>query len=282
MDETWRLMQDRLAWVASRQIAFVAGATRWGTAMVERALDAHPEVACKGEGRIVDALLPLIGQAVGHYQRRVAEAARDNRAAGLPADAPTLDGNDATHLARVALGLVLARYADNRSVKCIVERTPDQVMAFAELDRLVPGARFIHVVRDGRDEAVAAWDRNLGTKGESFSARYPAFAPFAEVFARNWAGAISQARVFGRAHADRFLEIKCEHLVDRPTPTISKLCRFLGVDWRDSRLGPCVEAAAPLAAEGAAGLWRERFDDQALTAFRRQAGEVLKLFEYGD
>ena len=282
LDEAWRLMQERLAWVATRQVAFVAGATRWGTAMVERALDAHPEIACKGEGRIVDALLPLIGQAVGHYQRRVAEAAQDSQAAGLPANAPTLDANDATHLARVAFGLMLARYAGTKAVKCIVERTPDQVMALEDLTRLVPSARFIHVVRDGRDEAVAAWTHNLKTKGAVFAQRYPAFAPFAETFARDWAGAIAAARVFGRAHANRFLEIKCEHLIDRPTPTISKMCRFLGVDWRENRLGPCVEAAAQLAADDAAGSWRERFDDAALIAFRRQAGEALKLFDYGD
>ncbi len=282
MDEAWRIMQERLAWVASRQVAFVAGATRWGTVMVERALDAHPEIACKGEGRIVDALLPLVGQAVGHYQRRVAETAQDNAAAGLPADAPVLDANDAMHLARVAFGLLLARYAGTKAAKCLVERTPDQVMAFDELERLAPGARFIHVVRDGRDEAVAAWDHNVRTGNEAFAQRYPAFAPFAEAFARNWAEAITRARAFGRAHAERFLEIKCEHLIDRPTPTISKMCRFLGVDWRENRLGACVEAASQFAADAAVGSWRERFDDAALTAFRRQAGEALKLFDYGD
>ncbi len=275
-------MQERLAWVATRQIAFVAGATRWGTATVQRALDAHPEIACKGEGRIADALLPLVGQAVGHYQRRVAEAAGDNAAAGLPADAPTLDANDATHLARAALGLLLARYAGTKSVKCIVERTPGEITAFGDLARLVPAARFIHVVRDGRDEAAAAWDHNIKTMGPAFTQRYPAFAPFAEGFARDWAGAIAAARSFGRAHADRFLEIRCEHLIDRPTPTVSKMCRFLGVDWRENRLGACVEAAAQLAADGAAGSWRERFDAAALAAFRRQAGEALKLFDYGD
>jgi len=282
VDETWRLMQERLAWVASRRIAFVGGATRWGTVMVERALDAHPDIACKGEGRVVDALLPLIGQAVGHYQRRVAEAAAENHAAGLPADAPGLDGGDAVHLVRVAFGLMLSHYAGTKAVQCIVERTPDHALAFDELDRLFPGARFIHVVRDGRDEAAAAWTHNVKTQGAAFSARYPSFAAFAEVFARNWADAIAAARAFGRGHSDRFLEIKCEHLLDRPTSTISRICRFLGVDWLESRLGASVEAASQLAAEGAAGPWRERFDEPAIQAFRRQAGEVLRLFEYED
>jgi hypothetical protein len=280
VDEAWRIMQQRLEWVFSRRIAFIVGATRWGTVVVERALDAHPEVAAKGEGRIAEALLPLIGQAIGHYRRRLAEAKAETERAGLPFSAAQLDATDGMHLARVAFGLALARYTEDKAAKCLVERTPEQVLALPELERLVPGAFFVHVVRDGRDEAVAAWDHNLKTKGETFAARHRTFAGFAETFARSWTNAVATARAFGREHPDRFLEVKCEHMLDRPTPTLSRLCRFLGVDWRESRLASCVEAAAQLAPEGAAGLWRERFDDAAVAAFRRHAGEMLKLFDY--
>lgn len=280
MDEAWRIMQQRLEWVFSRRIAFVVGATRWGTAVVERALDAHPEIAAKGEGRIAEALLPLMGQAVGHYRRRLAEAKAEAERAGLPFSAAGLDATDGMHLARVAFGLALARYAGDKAAKCLVERTPEHVLAMPELERLVPGALFVHVVRDGRDEATAAWDHNLKTKGEAFAARHPTFAGFAETFARSWTNAVAKARAFGREHSDRFLEVKCEHMLDRPTPTLSRLCRFLGVDWRESQIAPCVEAATQLGPEGAAGLWRERFDEAASAAFRRHAGEMLKLFDY--
>ena len=280
MDEAWRIMQQRLEWVFSRRIAFIVGATRWGTVVVERALDAHPEIAAKGEGRVAEALLPLIGQAVGHYRRRLAEARAGAEQTGLPFSAAELDATDGMHLARTAFGLALARYAEDKPVKCLIERTPEHVLAMPELERLVPGVLFVHVVRDGRDEAVAAWDHNLKTKGEAFAARHPTFAGFAETFARSWTHAVASARAFGREHPDRFLEVKCEHMLDRPTPALSRLCRFLGVDWRESRLGPCVEAATGLVAEGASGLWRERFDEAASAAFRRQAGEMLKLFDY--
>ncbi len=69
-------------------------------------------------------------------------------------------------------------------------------------------------------------------------------------------------------------------MLDRPTPTLSRICRFLGADWRESRIAPCLEAASQIAPEGLAGLWRERFDEPGLAAFRRQAGEILKMFDY--
>jgi hypothetical protein len=273
-------MQQRLEWVFSRRIAFLFGATRWGTAAIERALDAHPEIAAKGESRVVETLLPLMGQAVGLYRRRLDEARGEAERADLPFTAASLDAADGMHLARVAFGLALARYAGDKPAKCLVERTPEHVLALPELERLVPGAFFVHVVRDGRDEAVAVWEHELRTKGDAFARRHPDFAGFAESFARAWSGAVATARAFGRARPDRFLEIKSERMLDRPTPTLSKICRFLGADWRESRVAPSVEAAAQLAPDGAAGLWRERFDERALTAFRRQAGEMLKLFDY--
>lgn len=282
MDDAWRTMQQRLDWVFSRRIAFVAGATRWGTALVERALDAHPEIAAKGEGRIAETIVPLMGQAVGLYRRRLEEAKAECERAGLPFTAPALDAGDGLHLARVAFGLALARYAGSKPVKCLVERTPEHAFALAELESLAPGAYYVHVVRDGRDEAVAAWDHGLKTEGNAFARRHRSFAEFAETFAGRWTGAMAAARAFGRAHLDHFIEIKSEHLLDRPTPTLSRLCRFLGVDWRESRIAPCLEAAADFSPGGAGGFWRERFDDAARAAFRRQAGEMLKLFDYAD
>ena len=280
MDDAWRIMQQRLEWVFSRRIAFLFGATRWGTVVIERALDAHPEIAAKGEGRVAETLLPLMGQAVGLYRRRLDEASAEAERGLLPFTAARLDATDGTHLARVAFGLALARYAGDKPAKCLVERTPEHVLALPELEQLVPGAYYIHVVRDGRDEAVAAWDHETRTKGDAFAKRHPDFGRFAESFARAWGGAVAAARAFGRAHPDRFLEIKCERMLDRPTPTLSKICRFLGADWRESRIAPCLEAASQIAPEGLAGLWRERFDEPGLAAFRRQAGEILKMFDY--
>lgn len=282
MDDAWRVMQQRLEWVFSRRIAFLFGATRWGTAVIERALDAHPEIAAKGESRVVETLLPLVGQTVGLYRRRLDEARAEAERADLPFTAVPLDAADGMHLARAAFGLALARYAGDKPAKCLVERTPEHVLALPELERLVPGALFVHVVRDGRDEAAAAWDYELRTKGDAFTKRRPDFAGFAESFARSWGNAVAAARAFGRAHPDRFLEIKCERMLDRPTPTLSRICRFLGADWRESRIGGCVEAASQFAPDGTAGPWRERFDDAALTAFRRQAGEMLKMLDYED
>jgi hypothetical protein len=56
--------------------------------------------------------------------------------------------------------LLLAQY-DHENVKFIGKNTPDNVLYLPILGRLLPKARFIHVIRDGRDSAVSGWFRNV-------------------------------------------------------------------------------------------------------------------------
>ena len=53
---------ERLARLLDREIVFIVGATRWGTAWVQQCLDAHPEICCKGEGHFTDVLFPMLAK----------------------------------------------------------------------------------------------------------------------------------------------------------------------------------------------------------------------------
>jgi hypothetical protein len=281
LDETFFQIQERLAWIASRQVVFVVGTTRWGTIWLERALDAHPEVSCRGEGHFVDSLFPLFAKVFDQYNRGVEDLSRRLGEAGYPPSQAGLTRDDVVFLTRAAALLTLSRWTDGKSVKCVAERTPEHVTALAALDRALPGAKFVHVIRDGRDEAIAAWEFNQLSGGKAFAERHPRFESFAEEFARHWTASVGNARRFGRAHSDRYFEVKCERFLDSPTPVLAHVCQFLGVDRREAAVRPCADAAfaaAPIDIN--AGHWRDHVDKGTLAVLHRHAGELLKLLGY--
>ena len=281
MDETFRQFQDRLEWILSRDMVFIVGATRWGTTWVQHALDAHPEIACKGEGHFSDILFPAIGEAFDTYNRRVDGLSRRLEDAGFPPSEAGYTRDEVVFLTRSAVLLTMSRWIGDKAVRVIGEKTPEQVLSIEALGNAFPNAKFIHVVRDGRDEAISAWEFNQLTNARAFADKYPTFERFAEVFAKNWTQSVGMAHGFGRQHPQRYIEVCCEHFLDRPTPTMIELARFLGVDRRDQQVLSCIEAgfvAAPL--DVGFGHWRDHFNDAAILAFQRNSGELLKLLEY--
>lgn len=163
----------------------------------------------------------------------------------------------------------------------VVEKTPEHVAALDILDRVVPEARVIHVFRDGRDEALAAWEFNLGLSRGEFPRTYPTFADFAEVSAGNRNRVIDAARRFRRVRPDPCLEVRAEDVVENPNRVAERLFEFVGVgidaDWLKACTGTAWDVA-PLDIEP--GSWRRSFNDTATGHFNRQAGELLKLLGY--
>ncbi len=261
---------------------FIVGATRWGTAWVQNCLDAHPAVLAKGEGHFSDILFPLLAKAFDSYNTEAEKIGNRMQLAGLPGNAAGFTFDDVDHLLATAAGLIFARWAgDDDAITCVAEKTPEHVLALDLLDRMFPDMVVVHVIRDGRDEAVSAWDFNIGISRGEFPRKYPTFASFAETFARNWSRSVGAARRFGRNNRLRYYQIRCEDLLAEPAPIIRRLFRFAGVDddstiVRDSMTRAW--RAVPLDLDP--GVWKDTFDQDARRAFDRQCGELLKLLEY--
>ncbi len=282
MDDYQRV-QERIGRILGKKIFFIIGLTRSGTGWIQQAIDAHSQVRCEGEGHFTDILYPMMGRMLGGYNGLTRRARERLQAAGGRGRSADLTNGDLRHLLTTAMGLVLSRWVGDRDVQCIGEKTPEHVHAPELLERLVPGARFVHVIRDGRDEAVSIWEFNKRVGGKNFSKKFPEFALFAEAFAANWNAGVGRAHAFGRANRDRYLEIRSENLHDEPLPAVLDLIQFLGLDESEAEVARCVEAGMEGAVSGAgAGQWRRYFDSKALGLFNRNAGELLKLLEYED
>jgi hypothetical protein len=279
----FRDMQNQVADVLDGGVAFIVGATRWGPAWLQQCLDAYPDVCARGEAHLTDLLFPRMGEVISDYNAQADKIGNRLQVAGLPGNAAGLEVEDIDHLLRSAVGLMFRRWAEKseRPPVMVVEKTPEHVTSLDILHRIIPEARIIHVYRDGRDEAVAGWEFNLGLSKGEFPQAYPSFADYAEVFAGNWNRAIDAARRYQRLRQGNYLEVRVEDLVAHPHETARRVFQFLGIDIDSDWLRACLDTAwdvAPLDLEP--GAWRQTFDADAQRLFNRQAGELLKLLGY--
>jgi hypothetical protein len=114
------------------------------------------------------------------------------------------------------------------------DKSPTYTAHLPAVQELLPEARFVHLVRDGRDVAL--------------SLRQVWFAPARDAagLARYWRGCIEEARA-GARHCRHYLELRYEDLVSDPEATLRRLCAFVELPWSPHMLGYAGRAAARLA-----------------------------------
>jgi hypothetical protein len=103
------------------------------------------------------------------------------------------------------------------------DKTPLYCRHIRSIVRLLPEARFVHVIRDGR--AVAASLRDMW------------FSPGRDIDtqARYWRENVLLAREQGAA-CGHYLEVRYEEVVRSPESTLRTVCDFLDLDFRTEML----------------------------------------------
>lgn len=99
-----------------------------------------------------------------------------------------------------------------------------------ELKKLYPDAKFIHVVRDGRDVACSYLDITRHT----YKSRYAPLLPQnLEEIANHWRNNVLRIERDLRSCNSSFLTIRYEDLVSRTDKELQKLCDFLGIEFQN-------------------------------------------------
>lgn len=103
------------------------------------------------------------------------------------------------------------------------DKTPQYVKEVNKLHKVFYDAKFIHLIRDGRDVYISL--RNLGWAGSTIKQK-----------AQHWCKAVNMACEVGRELDDElYLEITYEDLVLKTEETLKTICTFLGEEY-DSRM----------------------------------------------
>jgi hypothetical protein len=216
--------------------AFLAGCARSGTSILGEALAAHPRV------RYLFELSPM--------WRRLVPDGEDHR----------LERGAATAAIARAAYEALAAEAGGRWDGVLLEKNPKHVIRIPFLDALFPWARFIHILRDGRDTAASLMFRNRGAEWGHL--KVPGWRGLLERYreanhircAHQWREAVSLARRDARElEPGRYLEVRYEDLVREPARTIGLVLGFLELPP-----DPAVEAFLPRIQDVTAGSYHAR------------------------
>lgn len=256
----WRLPRT----TSEARTIFVFGAPRSGTSLVQSVLAAHSE------------LFSIPGE-TGIFSR---QNIFGRRHFGLSwAENQTLfrESRDVVDFFDRGVRLLESRSAG----RTFVEKTPQHVLKLPFLTRRFPLARFVHVVRDGRDCFVSA----------KFHPGIPQ-ASSARRFAAYWKRCV-EAPLSMEPDA-RLFRVRYEDFVRAASAELEKVMRFLELEMEDLQLDPVRFGNQARARRGEfrllretvtdrhVGRWRAELSGAERRDFERVASEALAAYGYLD
>jgi hypothetical protein len=281
---------------APNPYVFIVGCARSGTTLVRRIVDAHPAIAVTRETHWITKWLER-GRGVtpeGVARPEILESLMTyERFARMPIAHMDLEGlfepDGELPYAAFVTG-VFDLYGRAFGKRLVGDKTPAYVRRIPTLHALWPRAKFVHVVRDGRDVALSAvsWRRSF-----KLARRFSTWSdePYGTA-AVWWDWLVRLGREAGAALGpELYHELSYERLVADPPAECSKLCGFLGVPYEESMLAyhdsplrappglyPNRRSWRPITP----GLrdWRSQMDAAEIEGFEATSGELLADLGY--
>jgi hypothetical protein len=146
------------------------------------------------------------------------------------------------------------------------DKTPHYLSNVNELVELFPNAKFIYIVRDGRDVALSLLKKNWGPNN---------VYACADEWAKNNGSldAINELENRGK-----LIQIQYENLLDHTVEECSKIYQFLGEDIGNSK--PAMDKLLKSTIAGNYGKWRNIMSKKDIEIFESVAGKCLNLHNY--
>ncbi len=209
-------------------VPFVVGAPRSGTTMLRLMLDAHPDLAIPPETYFVTQAYkrwrkskrPRRGENSVETYIEVVTTHKRWPDFHLDADqfSARVRGREPQELGD-AVRVFYEMYAEKIGKPRWGDKTPFYVRKMDVIQEVLPEARFIHLVRDGR--AVGLSIKDLWFGPDSF----PDAAQF-------WVDRIDEAREKAKG-LDHYIEVRYEDLVRDPEPELRRIAEFAELPWND-------------------------------------------------
>lgn len=263
----------------------VLGVSRSGTTLLRVILDRSPGIAIPDESFFV----PLLARR--HPRRIDRERFLDDLRRIPTLVAWGLDVAEVAPRVRArmptgqAIAAVFEAYAARAGKPRWGDKTPMYMRHLALLERLFPDARYVHLVRDGRDAALSFLQMPPGTYTRTW-----AHPDSTAEFACLWRTEVDAARRLGeRLGPARYHELRYEDLVAGPERTVSAICEFAALPFSESMIeytGAVDVSAKPhqqrLLQPPTAGVrdWRTDLSPEDARAFEAIAGDLLHDLGY--
>jgi len=265
----WRLLTTRISGPI-----FIIGSPRSGTTFLGRILNALPSVAYYYEPPIGKYFARLV------YQDRV-----------------SLWQAKAFYKLLYMSLLALAPRDGQR----LVDKTPRNIFVAETLKRVFPDAKFIHVIRDGRDVACSLLKKPWHVESSAGSQkREPGgylYGPYPHFYIERervdeyicttdlhrciwvWKRHVEKGKELEKMLSPSdFNTVRYEELVQQPSAVVKKLLLFLE-EYTIRGYERAMEVARTAHADSV-GRWRKELDEKALELIYREAGDLLREYGY--
>ena len=166
---------------------------------------------------------------------------------------------------------ILQYFAQQQSKPIWCEKTPMHALHIAAIARELPSARFVHMIRDGRD-CAASFRRRWG------------YHPRVTVY--RWKKTIHTARSQAAQFAqNRYVEVRFEELTTMPDEVLRHLLDFLGLDFEVGVLTSSRQSARMRGIDSArpkpnSGSFRSFFPAGEIAHLESIAGKTLNELSY--
>ena len=207
-------------------VPFVVGVGRSGTTLLRLMLDTHPELAIPPETHFVNPFIQASGRL--RFNPRTAtrtivddERRRWNdfglREEDLLARFEAIEPFNTTDALRAFYELYASKHGKPRWG----DKTPDYIRKMKKIQKAIPEARFIHVIRDGRDAGLSQNSRLVRRGREPLPPRE---------MARRWRKRIVKALEDSK-EIEHYLEVRYEDLVSDTETILRRVCEHIEIEY---------------------------------------------------
>jgi len=271
---------------------FVVGCPRSGTTLLQRMLDAHPQLAVANDSHFIPRVLRKLDAAgdVPLTVEIIAAVENYHRFYRLGLSHELVErAAAAAHTYAQFVAALYTEFARMRGKQLGGEKTPGLCPSLDFSASALPQARFIHIIRDGRDVMLSTLEWAKEDKGPGRLAFWKE-APVA-VCALWWKWQVSSGRHdAARLPPSVYSEARYEDLITGPEPGLSRIASFL--DLPDApemaryyegktKTGPGLSAKqAWLPPTQGLRDWRRDLSRADIQLFEELAGDLLQQLGY--
>lgn len=198
---------------------FLVGSPRSGTTILQSLLAAHPEIISFPESKFFHYL--LYQEFAENLPTRLTNFFRDEikRPEFLhDFDNSQKDENKAAWFVRILDGLAVE---ENKSIW--LEKTPEHIYFIEDIQRLVPDAKFIHILRNGMDTIASLYEAT-----RTFSNLWGGVWDLEHCIER-WKDAVLISHKY--VNESRHMFVKYEELIDNKNLVLAGICDFIGIEY---------------------------------------------------
>ena len=194
---------------------FIGGVPSSGTTLVRAMLDAHPDIRCGEETRLVPRILQMRERWI-----RTKQENKRLKAAGL-------NETVITRIVRNFVSNVIELHGPKANFLC--NKDPLSLSQMPFLHQMFSKAKFLLIIRDGRAVANSIVSRNITITGVDHKSYLSAAMFWNKAVEKMW----KNCKSLGSKHC---LPVYFERLVDTPKEEINKVLEFLKIPWNENVL----------------------------------------------